>query len=299
MKKISTAHTVRIARIVLTASSLAFTTAFFGLLVWWQQGQLKNTDIIFLNIGQGDAILIQQGRHQILIDSGKDARQLASELGRYMPFWDRHIEMILPTHPDADHIGGFAGLTRQYAIGRVLWTGVEGESDVYKKFQEVLSNAVPKDRWQRMAAGSKIMLPQGGVIEVLYPYQVMSGPAKDENTNATSMVMRFQYGDTSFLLTGDLAEEEKVLGMIEPVTVLKAAHHGSKYSSSNTFLQMIHPKEVVISVGKNSYGHPSKDALERFENVHARVLRTDQEGSVRYHCSQLENTCVYVGPRKF
>lgn len=290
MKKISAA---------LILISLSFLAAFLTLLVWWQQEQLKNTDLVFLNVGQGDAILIQQGRHQILVDSGKDTRQLASELGRYVPFWDRHIEIIIPTHPDADHIGGFSGLLHHYEIGRVLWTGVEGSTDVYMQFQKVLSANVPPERWHKVAAGSKLTLPQGGSLEILYPYDIMSGKAVDEDTNATSLIIRFQYGETSFLLTGDLAEEEKVLGRVAGVTVLKAAHHGSKYSSSDTFLQMISPEEVVISVGKNSYGHPSKEVLERFRKTGAKVLRTDQEGSIRYRCSQIDNKCYYVGQRNF
>ena len=291
MQKVST------ARIVLIITSLIFTVSILGLLVWWQQDQLKGTSVVFLNVGQGDAILIQQGRHQILIDSGKDARQLTAELGRYIPFWDRHIEIVIPTHPDADHIGGFAGLTKSYSIGRVLWTGVEGESEVYTQFRNTLTEVVPQDKWQRMAAGSKITLPKGGVLEVLYPYNVMSGKAPDEDTNATSIVMRFQYGETSFLLTGDLAEEERVLGKVEPVTVLKVAHHGSKYSSSDTFLGMVTPEEAVISVGKNNYGHPSKDVIGRLEKVEAKILRTDQEGSIRYACKEVENRCVYGGRR--
>lgn len=288
-----------IARTVLMLISLSFLTGVFGLLVWWQQEKLSETSIVFLNVGQGDAILIQQGRHQILIDSGKDPHQLMSELGRYVPFWDRHIEIIIPTHPDADHIGGFAGLTHGYDIGRILWTGVEGESDVYNRFETELSKEIPKERWQKIAAGSKLFFPKGGELTVLYPYEVMSGKAKDENTNATSIVIRFTYGETSFLLTGDLPEEEKVLGRIPPVTVLKAAHHGSKYSSSNTFLNMIDPQEVVISVGKNNYGHPSKEVLARIEKVGARILRTDQEGSIEYKCKKIENRCTYEGPRRF
>jgi competence protein ComEC len=290
MKKISTA---------LIITSLSLLTSFFGLLVWWQQDQLQNTSVVFLNVGQGDAILIQQGRHQILIDSGRESAQLMSELGRYVPFWDRHIEVIIPTHPDADHIGGFAGLTRQYTLGRILWTGVEGESDVYTQFQKMLSRGIPPERWHKVAAGSKLTLPQGGTLEILYPYETASGPAKDEDTNATSIVMRFQYGETSFLLTGDLAEEEKVLGKVQPVTVLKVAHHGSKYSSSDTFLGMVKPESAVISVGKNSYGHPSKDVLERIDKLGAKILRTDQEGSIEYRCVSVENKCEYVGRRPF
>lgn len=285
--------------LVLISISLTLLTGFFATLSFWQQEQLKSTSIVFLNVGQGDAILIQQGRTQILIDSGKDGRQLLAELGRYVPFWDRHIEIIIPTHPDADHIGGFAQIADAYSVGRVLWTGLESDTDVFRKFQQTFQGMVPGERFQKMASGSKFTLPQGGTIEVLYPHQTFTGMAKDEDTNATSIVLRFQYGETSFLLTGDLPNEELVLPDVVPVTVLKAAHHGSRYSTSDTFLSLTKPQEVVISVGKNSYGHPTKEVLTRIQNMGAKILRTDQEGSIEYRCVHLEQKCQYVGRRVF
>lgn len=290
MKKIST---------VLIVISLGIFTGVLGLLVWWQQIELQSTRVIFLNVGQGDAILIQQGRHQVLIDSGKSGPQLLTELGRYVPFWDRHIEIIILTHPDADHVGGFASLAHGYSLGRVFWTGVESDTEVFKQFRTKLSRVVPEDRWHKVAAGSRFTLPLGGTAEMLYPPQTFNGTAKDEDTNATSIVTRFQYGETTFLFTGDLANEEFVLSDVQPVTVLQAAHHGSKFSTSEIFLGLTDPAEVVISVGKNNYGHPTKEVLDRIEKSGAKTLRTDQEGSIEYRCPQEQNKCIYVGRRVF
>jgi beta-lactamase superfamily II metal-dependent hydrolase len=105
-------------------------------------------------------------------------------------------------------------------------------------------------------------------------------------------VARFLYGETSFLLTGDLPHEETVLPDEEPVTILKAAHHGSKYSTSEAFLDLVQPKEAVISVGKNSYGHPDSSVLERLWKRGIIVHRTDEEGALRYEC--LENVCNFA-----
>lgn len=253
--------------------------------------QLRETSITFLNVGQGDAILIQQGRYQILIDGGKNGRTLLGELGRFIPFWDRHIEVIIPTHPDADHVGGLAAIPRHYSVGTVLFNGAEGESDYWKNFQESIAKEIPFENWQKLIAGSKIILPKGGEIKIIYPKTAFNGIHKDEDTNAGSVVALFTYGQTSFLLTGDLPYEETVLPSLAPVTVLKAAHHGSKFSTSTSFLKMIQPKEVIISVGENTYGHPHQDVLQRIESSGARILRTDQEGSLMYSCQHEQ--CFY------
>ncbi len=114
------------------------------------------------------------------------------------------------------------------------------------------------------------------------------------DTNQGSIVSRFVYGETSFLLTGDLAHEEALLPEESPVTILKAAHHGSKYSTSEAFLGIIQPKEAVISVGKNSYGHPDPGVLERLKGRGITVRRTDQEGDIRYQCSSVQQQCLFA-----
>lgn len=140
--------------------------------------------------------------------------------------------------------------------------------------------------------GTTITFPAGGVLVIEYPLTPLPKEAAD--TNEGSVVARFTYGETSFLLTGDLPREETVLLDEQPVTVLKAAHHGSKYSTSVAFLQLVQPKEAVISVGKNSYGHPAAPVLERLQAVGAIIRRTDQEGDIRYECSSALQKCLYA-----
>jgi beta-lactamase superfamily II metal-dependent hydrolase len=287
------AKNTRKALTVLISISLLVLVALLGVLVWWQSVELTETSITFLDVGQGDAILIQQGKYQVLIDGGKDGKRLTSELGRAVPFWDRKIEVLIPTHPDADHIGGLAGLAKVYDIESVFFNGAVGESEYFVRFEQEVSTRVPKEEWQLLRAGSTFILPQGGKLTVMYPKDTFSGIQPDGKTNEGSIVILFEYEKTSFLLTGDLAYEETVLPKLAPVTILKAAHHGSRFSTSHTFLDMVAPKEAVISVGDNTYGHPTPEVLQRLAEHNVTVFRTDQLGSIKYICSQEHQGCTY------
>lgn len=267
--------------------------ALMGALFFWHLRIIEQrTEIVFLNVGQGDAILISQGRYQVLIDGGRSSKELLGRLGRHVPFWDRKIEVVMATHPDADHIGGLPALLRTYRVDHVLTTGAESETETSRLFQEAAVKALGHQPTP-VFRGAKITFPQGGELLVEYPRQTIAGIVPDTDTNAGSIVARFTYGETSFLLTGDLPREETVLPDEAPVTVLKAAHHGSKYSTSEAFLRLVQPKEVVISVGKNSYGHPAPDVLDRLRAFGSIIHRTDEEGDVSYSCLA-QKRCVFT-----
>lgn len=270
---------------------LLLLTFFGGLFLWHFSLENKKTKIVFLNIGQGDAILIEQGKNQLVIDGGKSGKELLARLGRYVPFWDRKIEVVVATHPDADHIGGLPALLRAYQVDQILTTGAESDTDISRLFQEAVNKrtgAAPT----RVFQGVTIDFPEGGKLTVEYPHRPIA-PTDRGDTNQGSIVARFVYGQTSFLLTGDLAREETLLPKEEPITVLKVAHHGSKYSTSSDFLKLIQPKEAVISVGENRYGHPDPGVIERLLGAGAVVRRTDQEGDIKYECLSLER-CLFV-----
>lgn len=271
--------------------SLVVLALMGGLLLWHLALLEKRTTIIFLNVGQGDAILIMQGNHQVLIDGGRSGRELLARIGRHVPFWDREIEAVIATHPDADHIGGLPALLRTYRVTQVMTTGAESETETSRLFQEAIRERTGGPPL-RLFRGGEIVLPKGGVLTVEYPLAPISGVVAGD-TNEGSIVARFTYGETSFLLTGDLPREESVLPDEASVTVLKVAHHGSKHSSSATFLNQIRPKEAVISVGENSYGHPDLGVLARLETIGAIIRRTDQIGDVVYRCTDLKQ-CAYV-----
>lgn len=262
-----------------------------GLLVWHLHIVEQRTEVVFLNVGQGDAILIMQGKYQVLIDGGRTSKELLARIGRHIPFWDRTIEVVVATHPDADHIGGLPALLRSYRVDEVLTTGATSETETSRQFQEAVRANTGQEP-QRIFQGGRITFPRGGELMILYPLTPLSGSASEGDTNEGSIVAQFTYGETSFLLTGDLPAEERALPNASPVTVLKVAHHGSKHSSSEAFLKLVQPKEAVFSVGKNSYGHPDPLVIDRLRSMGVQIRRTDEEGDIRYRCFSLR--CVSV-----
>ncbi len=256
-------------------------------LVHFQANEVK---VVFLSVGQGDAILIQSGRQQVLIDGGREGRTLLGALGREIPFYDRTIEVMIATHPDADHIGGFPGLLERYRVDQFIGTGATGKSDDFELLKRTLERKnISQTTPGRL--GTSIELAQGGKLTLLYP-RTLPLP-EDMETNEGSIVARFDFGETSFLFTGDLADEETVLPHIEPVDVLKVAHHGSRSSTSDVWLDLVRPQEAVISVGKNSYGHPHGDVMDRLKIRNIAAYRTDELGSITYRCLVEQNLCFY------
>ena len=241
-------------------------------------GQLH---IVFMNVGQGDATFIQtpSGR-QILVDGGLYPSVLNDQLGRQMPFWDKEIDMLVATHPDADHVSGLVGVFDRYRVNQLITNGQSfGESPIY---DEVLTAAENQEAEIRpVQAGEIIQIEDGLRLEVVHP-----GPALiEENRNENSVSMRLVYGEFTFLFTGDAEEmgEAEMLAAERPLTALvfKAGHHGSNSSSSLPFLQAVQPQIIIVSAGvDNRFGHPAPEMLERAAAVRAVVLRTDELGSI-------------------
>ena len=241
-------------------------------------GQLH---IVFMNVGQGDATFIQtpSGR-QILIDGGLYPSVLNDQLGQEMPFWDKEIDMLVATHPDADHVSGLVGVFDRFRVNRLITNGQSfGESPIY---DEVLTAAQNQDTEIRpVQAGEIIEIGDGVLLEVVHPGPVLNAESRNEN----SVSMRLVYGDFIFLFTGDAeqAGEAEMLAAERPLNarVFKAGHHGSNSSSSTPFLQAVQPQIIIVSAGKdNRFGHPAPEMLARAEAVGAVVLRTDELGSI-------------------
>lgn len=271
--------------------SLAVAVFLGGIFMFIAWKSAKETKVIFLDVGQGDAILISQGGNQVLIDGGRNGKTLLAGISRQIPFWDRTIETVVATHPDADHIGGFPELFRRYRVGAYVSTSARSESEIFSLLESTLGGA--RASVERIVArrGLSIVLPKGGHLEMLFPED--GGHVAGES-NETSIVSRFSFGETDFLLTGDLPREELFLTEVPPSEILKLAHHGSKHSSSESFLSRVRPEEVVVSVGENKYGHPSPDALSRVAAVGAVVRRTDISGDIVYRCFSEMKRCMFV-----
>jgi len=222
--------------------------------------------VSFLDISQGDAILIQKGNQQVLIDGGPSPQAIALELGDKMPFWDRTIELVVLTHPHSDHITGLLEVLQRYKVEQVLYPDLDCESPLY---QEWLRLVEEKDIKCTIAqAGQQIDLGEGITIKVLHPgTPLLTGTGSDINNN--SVVLHLSMGRVSFLLTGDIEQEAEFELIVQRAdlisTVLKVGHSGSYTSTTAEFLAAVNPGVAVISVGDNPFGHPSVGVVERLE----------------------------------
>lgn len=252
--------------------------------------------VIFLNIGQGDAILITQGSNQVLVDGGKSGKLLLERLGKFIPFWDRQIEAVVATHPDQDHIGGLASVLRNYKVETVIETKAKSKTQVYKRWESEIENEIKEEHARRVEAirGARIKFPNSALAEIIYPFYSLAD-SQSKNNNENSIVIKLNFKKDSFLLTGDLpSNKEKILignGLDLQSRVLKAGHHGSKYSTSAEFLKAVNPEEAIISVGKNNYGHPHPDVLERLREQGIKFYRTDKKGNIVYKCKIRDERC--------
>jgi competence protein ComEC len=269
---------------LLTLTALVLSFAFIF-------SEKKDLRIIFLNVGQGDAALIMQGNKQILIDGGPDGRILLEKIGKYIPFWDRKIELMIATHPDQDHIQGLVDALDKYQISSVMQTPVESDSEIYKKYKDFLS----KEKADLIEAlpGTEIILSDEIEMEILGPLEIKNDK---KDTNGNSIIAKLIFKNNEFLFTGDATfEEENDLlktNLDLSSDVLKISHHGSKYATSDDFLKKINPKEAIISVGKNNYGHPAEEILEKLKNNQIAILRTDEKGDIEYVCKTEEGACA-------
>jgi competence protein ComEC len=260
---------------------LAISLILAGIIFYSQSQQLK---IIFLDIGQGDSILIEKGSNQILIDGGPSGQKEMEKLGKYIPFWDRKIEIIIATHPDQDHIGGLIDAMENYKVGKIIDTGAKSDSQVYKKYLETIN----EKNIARLKGEKNMNIKIGEAnLEILYPGKVLEDNVKD--TNSDSIVAKLVYGENFFLFTGDFPTEKDAdmfnFQVDLSAKVLKVSHHGSKYATSEEFLNKVNPQDAVISCGKNnSYGHPAVEILDRLRAKKVNIFRTDERGDIEYDC---------------
>ncbi len=253
----------------------------------------QKLQVAFFDVGQGDAILISQGSRQILIDGGPSGQKLMEKLGEYVPFWDREIEAIISTHPDADHISGLVDAMKNYTVDQAIESGAKSEAQVFGAYEKIIKE---KNIEKQIAArGMKIKISGGAELEIFHPESSMKNIAQ-KDTNEASVTAKLSFGENSFLFTGDLpvTVENQLMNDNLPLfaNVLKISHHGSKSATSAQFLDLVHPQEAIISVGKNNrYGHPAAETLGRLNNKNIKILRTDESGDVVYVCANAHSKC--------
>lgn len=237
--------------------------------------------VSYLDVGQGDAILIQSGSQDILIDGGPSPRELNRALAAQMPFWDRTIEMVVVTHPHSDHLAGLVDILQKYRVRQVLLPATDSGAALWQEWLRLM--AVKNIPSTTAVTGQRISLGGEARLEVIAaPAPGSAGTLDDEG-----LVLRLLNGSVSFLFTADItAATEMELLMARaplPSTVLKVAHHGSATATSDEFLAVVKPVLAVISVGaENDYGHPSPEALSRLAEAvgDEHIYRTDRNGTI-------------------
>jgi len=279
------------------------TGAFFGLILLavyifsQPDGKLH---LIFCDVGQGDAIFIKTPQNlDLLIDGGPNERVLEC-LGDNMPFYDRTIDMVVLTHPQKDHLQGLLSVIDRYSIKYFVSVPVgntsQGFSELKKKIEdkgiplknlyqgdnfsmgEVKFNVLWPDReWTSEKLGNNILLAGNNS-------NVLGLSTEGTDLNSFSMVLYLNYGRFDTLLTGDgdskIQPEIVTTAHLPDIEILKFPHHGSKTGITWEFLEKLKPELTVILVGKNPWGHPTKEALAQIESVKSQIARTDQHGEI-------------------
>ena len=262
---------------------LLFFFAFLSAYIFLHEDRNGILTVVFLNVGQGDAIFIESpSGNQMLIDGGP-GKSVLRELSKVMPFYDRSIDAVLATHADQDHVGGLPDVLNRYKVDLFFETGNPGPSSSY----EELKAMIEKLKIERLEARRGMIVDLGGgtILEIIFPDRDPSGM----ETNMSSIVARLVYGENEFLLTGDspIAIERYLVSLDGAhqgdlkSDVLKAGHHGSKTSTGPEFVAVVAPKYGIISAGKdNRYGHPTAEVLETLTKAGATILRTDRDGRI-------------------
>lgn len=261
-----------------------FAALLIGVGVIWYAVASEDRDgiltVAFLDVGQGDAIFIESPNGtQVLVDGGPN-NAVFRELGKVMPFYDRSIDLFIVSNPDKDHIAGFVDGLDRFKVSAVLEPGTVGASGAFR----ALEAGEEKHRVPKIVArrGMSIDLGGGAYLEILFPDRDVSGLA----TNDGSIVARLVYGETEVMLPGDAPQNiEQYLVSLDggklQSDILKVGHHGSRTSSTESFVEAVAPKYAVISSGKdNRYGHPHKEVMDLFARLGIPALNTANEGTI-------------------
>jgi len=236
--------------------------------------------VSFLDIGQGDAALIESPTgNTFLIDGGPD-KSILNALGRVLPFYDKTIDVVLATHPDADHIGGIPEVMKNYSVKKFVYNGATSSTGIFRELEKEITDK--KIKTEIVRTDEVFDLGGGALLKILYP----DTDPKGTDTNEYSIVAKLYYGDSTFIFTGDAPTD--VLNYLTQTDgkelksdVLKVAHHGSRNSLSPTFLSAVAPEYSVISAGKdNSFGHPHQEILDFLNSIQSKILITYNLGDI-------------------
>ena len=255
---------------------------FSFLFLYARHEQRDGLTVSFFDVGQGDAVFIDNiNGVQVLIDGGKDKKVLYG-LSEAMPFYDRSIDVVIATHPDSDHIGGLIDVLRRYKVGLLLEPERKSQDPAYLAMEKVIEERGVRRVYA--VEGMVIDLGKGALLKILAPCRGM----KIVSDNAASIVAKLSYGKRAFLFTADATKGEKKCiikneGDLLKSDILKIAHHGSKYSFLESFIDSVSPRYAIISAGRNNrYHHPYQNVLDYLNTRQIRILGTYELGTIKF-----------------
>lgn len=262
---------------IFAAIALINILAFIAL--GWKKYDIK-PKIVFLNVGQGDAaLIIGANDKQILIDGG-DGKNILTELGNYMPFYDHTLELVIITHPDSDHVAGLIDVLKYYNVKELIKTEYSCETMICGELEYYIRRNNIKTKNAKLGVAVKM---EGVDIRILSS-GIMEETGKDDD-NDNSIIIKANINKKKILLMGDAGYKAENLLLAHNIDldsdILKVAHHGSSSATSSEFLKKVSPVEAIISVGeKNRYDHPAREVISRLKNMNIDIKRTDMDGDV-------------------
>lgn len=269
---------------------LLIANVFLVILDW--RDSHKSFTFAMLDVGQGDGLFIETPSGvQIMFDAGPP-KSILGPLAKVMSPFDKSIDAFVITNPDADHIGGLTDILKNYKVGAVFESGTLTDSKLYQNVREEMKRQNIPDILA--SKGMRLDVGNGVFIDILFPDRDVSEWA----TNDGSVVAKLTYGKNSIILTGDATTKTEKIILSENTssqlksTILKVGHHGSRTSSSVSFVKAVSPQYALISVDKdNTYGHPHQETLDTLAQFGAKILRTDLLGTIVMKCDTI-NLCV-------
>lgn len=237
--------------------------------------------IVFCDVGQGDAIFMRTPKGvDILVDGGPNDKVLNC-LNRHMPFWDREIEIVFATHPDADHITGLLEVIKSYKVLSFDTTQKSRGTKVFRALEEAIGfQKIPK---RYLFSEDQFRLSDGVVIKSLWPTRnFVSSNSNSEDANSFSLVQLVSFGKFNMLLTGDIeAGSLNTLASGLPLNILKLPHHGSKTGVDEKTFELLKPAMTIVSSGKNNrYHHPHPSVISLLKKYNLEYKRTDIDGEI-------------------
>ncbi|MFB5664128.1 ComEC/Rec2 family competence protein [Alteribacillus sp. HJP-4] len=266
-----------------------------GLGGFWDPA-LNEMKVHFIDVGQGDSILIEGPAGETMLIDGGDYEASGKVISYLKENGIESLDWVVATHPHTDHIGGLVDVLKEIEVGRILDSGLAHTTDTYLDYLTIVDK---KD--------INIDIAEEGEFINFSPYtvlQVLNGFEDSDIINESSIVLKLSYGNVDFMLTADatMKNEARMIQQYDvEAEILKVAHHGSRSSTSQEFLDAIQPQIAILSYGENDYGHPTEGVVSRLKGVMADIFSTKESGDItvitngtNYHV----NAVPWSGARK-